>query len=808
METEMESNTAIPVDQGSDLGSNGALDLPPPYQLHSTSELLDSSATVLENGTINITFSSKNAARLSRLVRSTSIREAGLTEPRRAAGEARSQCPPMNLVIHVVGSRGDVQPFIAYGTALQRRGHRVRLATHDAFGDFVRKSGLEFFPVGGDPADLMSYMVRNPGLLPSIESLRGGDIGRKRRMMREMLVGFYNSCILPDPVTKAPFVADAIIGNPPSFAHIHCAQALGIPVHLAFTMPWTPTGAFSHPLAHIRSREMESGIANYLSYGMVELLTWQGLGGVINSWRTRTLKLEPVAASMGPSLATYLRIPHTYCWSPSMVPKPVEWGDEIDVCGFFMRDFDELSYSAPADLVNFLQAGPPPVYFGFGSIVVDDPERLTNVILEATRECGVRAIISKGWSKLGGENPQNTTQALFIGDCAHEWLFKRVSVVVHHGGAGTTACGLVNARPTIIVPFFGDQPFWGQVVASVGAGSSPIPQQIFNTERLVAALQYCLSPEASVAAHKIAGQMQAERGVDAAVESFHSHLPVAEMTCDFLPGHAARWRCKVKGKHIKLSNLAAAALIQEKKINKGNIELLRVREYNTDVSRWDPVTGGASSLLGIVTDFTTSLGGTFIDPFKNFKRYREAVRDDGSHGSVASASGVAALSAGKGIAGMAGTLVRGMTVDMTLAFAEGMRNSPRLYGAEPDNYGTVKDWKSGAVVGGKAFGLGFYNGLTGLVTEPYKGAKDGGALGFCKGAGRGGLGLVSKPGTAMFGLYAYPAQGVYKSIVSGTDRKIKVERFKMIDNALPFLDDATRKETVERYDETISKKKA
>jgi UDP:flavonoid glycosyltransferase YjiC (YdhE family) len=185
----------------------------------------------------------------------------------------------LNIVIQVVGSRGDVQPFVALGTELQRHGHRVRLATHDVFRDFVRKSSeLEFYPIGGDPADLMAYMVKNPGLIPSMNSLRAGDIQRKRRMMAEILDGCWQSCLQPDPETQKPFVADAIIANPPSFAHVHCAEALGIPLHLMFTMPWSPTRAFPHPLCNIKIKGsgVDHAAVNYLSYGLVELLTWQG----------------------------------------------------------------------------------------------------------------------------------------------------------------------------------------------------------------------------------------------------------------------------------------------------------------------------------------------------------------------------------------------------------------------------------------------------------------------------------------------------------------------------------------------------
>ena len=179
-------------------------------------------------------------------------------------------------MIQVVGSRGDVQPFVALGTELQKYGHRVRLATHNVFEKFVRDAGLEFYPIGGNPAELMAFMVKNPGLIPGMSTLLAGEVQRKRHMVREMLEGCWDSCVLPDTLTGDPFVADAIIANPPSFAHVHCAQALGVPVHLMFTMPWSSTSAFPHPLANLKNAGNDTGMANYLSYGVVEFLTWQG----------------------------------------------------------------------------------------------------------------------------------------------------------------------------------------------------------------------------------------------------------------------------------------------------------------------------------------------------------------------------------------------------------------------------------------------------------------------------------------------------------------------------------------------------
>lgn len=158
--------------------------------------------------------------------------------------------PPLNIVVQVVGSRGDVQPFVALGLVLKNKyGHRIRLATHGTFKKFVEENGLEFFDIGGDPAELMAFMVKNPGLIPGMKSIKEGDVGKRRRGMAEILQGCWKSCADVDEVKagdeakgaqggspkKRPFVAHAIIANPPSFAHIHCAEKLGIPLHLMFT---------------------------------------------------------------------------------------------------------------------------------------------------------------------------------------------------------------------------------------------------------------------------------------------------------------------------------------------------------------------------------------------------------------------------------------------------------------------------------------------------------------------------------------------------------------------------------------------
>ncbi|PNH41013.1 hypothetical protein VD0004_g6051 [Verticillium dahliae] len=691
----------------------------------------------------------------------------------------------LNIVIHVVGSRGDVQPFVALGTELQRYGHRVRLATHDVFEDFVRKAGIEFYPIGGDPAELMAYMVKNPGLLPSMESLAAGEIQKKRYMVEEMLGKSWESCIKPDRLTGDPFVADAIIANPPSFAHVHCAQALGIPVHIMFTMPWSSTAAFPHPLVNLKNVDVKPGVANYVSYSVVEWMTWQGLGDVINKWR-KSIDLEEVAMFDGPLLTERLKIPYTYCWSPALVPKPVDWPSHIDVCGFFFRDAP--AYTPPDDLARFLHAGPPPVYIGFGSIVLDDPDKVTRIILEAVESTGARAIISKGWADLAGSENENI---YWIGDCPHEWLFQHVAAVVHHGGAGTTACGLKNGKPTTIVPFFGDQPFWGQMVAKAGAGPLPIHHKSLTARNLAEAIRFCLSNEAAAAAASIATQMQAEVGVQAAARSFHLQLPLEKIRCDLIPTEPAVWSYTKTKRPLKLSKLAAEMMLSDSSINVKHLKPYESNTLHLDVTRWDPISGGASAVMGTAVDMTGSITGMVTKPVDEYKAHQHrkeqerrrlaaAASDTASVKSAATDRGGASAAkspslagkmvgaSAKSIGGIAPTALKGMVVDIPLALTEGLRAVPGHYGDRPRDNGQVTGFVSGAAVAGKTFAWGFADGLSDLVVQPYKGARDEGALGAVKGVAKGIVGLTTKSGAGMFGLFAYPSAGIAKSIRSAT----------------------------------------
>ncbi|GAB4841317.1 hypothetical protein Ancab_022043 [Ancistrocladus abbreviatus] len=420
---------------------------------------------------------------------------------------------PLQIVMLIVGTRGDVQPFIAIGKKLQDYGHRVRLATHANFKEFVLTSGLDFFPLGGDPKVLAGYMVKNKGFLPSEPS----EIPSQRHQMKEIINSLLPACMDPDVDSGIPFKVDAIIANPPACGQTHVAEKLKVPLHIFFTMPWTPTGEFPHPLSRVKQP------AGYrLSYQIVDSLIWLGIRDIINDVRKKKLKLRPVTYLSG-SQGSDSDIPHAYIWSPHLVPKPKDWGPKIDVVGFCFLDLAS-NYQPPQSLVEWLAAGEKPIYIGFGSLPVQEPQKMTQIIVDALQKTGQRGIINKGWGGLG-ELAEPKDFIYLLDNCPHDWLFPRCAAVVHHGGAGTTAAGLKAACPTTIIPFFGDQPFWGERIHARGVGPAPIPVDEFSFSKLVDAIVFMLDPKVKERAVELARAMENEDGVTGAVKAFLKHLP-------------------------------------------------------------------------------------------------------------------------------------------------------------------------------------------------------------------------------------------------------------------------------------------
>ncbi|KAI9047518.1 hypothetical protein LZ554_008234 [Drepanopeziza brunnea f. sp. 'monogermtubi'] len=917
---------------------------PPEYgegqdQLELSQDGFDTKAKVTDDGRVNININQKTR-KLSDLLVPALRNQLSLVAHEKehplppgyippALGGLPGQTPPpkLNVVMHVVGSRGDVQPFVALGKTLKATyGHRIRLATHPTFKGFVEENGLEFFSIGGDPSELMAFMVKNPGLMPGLDSLKSGDVGKRRKGMEEIVLGCWRSCIeagdglgappktssTPDLGVDAginmdaspgdrPFIADAIIANPPSFAHIHIAEKMGVPLHMMFTMPWSPTQQFPHPLANIQSSNADVNMTNFVSYALVEMMTWQGLGDVINRFRERALGLDPISLIWAPGMLSRLRVPYTYCWSPALIPKPKDWAQHIAISGFYFLSLAS-SFTPEPELVAYLAAGPPPVYIGFGSIVVDDPDAMTKLIFDAVKKAGIRALVSKGWGGLGADALGIPEGVFMLGNVPHDWLFQHVSAVVHHGGAGTTAAGISTGKPTVVVPFFGDQPFWGAMVARAGAGPVPIPYRQLTSDKLAAAITEALKPETLERAKDLGAKIKQEKGCETGGKAFHDMLDVDQLRCSLAPSRVAVWR--VKRTQTRLSALAANILASEGLVDFGHLKLYRPREYETEEGPWDPISGGASALLGTIASLGMGVADFPIEIFRTVKKanlkrgetvdvnsatgpkradpsssldtpsasesgkqshaqvdmglqkttsgndtnsrhgstlttttttktsgesatqpstdapragtpltnatsgassLKQALQGTLSrHGSQSSSRGRAcplsrsnskdrrpgsrssspfghrrreteefdpskltlesATRAGKGISRIVGAGLKS-PMDFTLGIARGFHNAPKLYGDDtvrPQE--KVTDFQSGLKAAGKEFGYGLFDGITGLVTQPLKGAEKEGAVGLVKGMGKGIGGLILKPGAAIWGIPGYTFMGIHKEI--------------------------------------------
>ncbi|KAK0622987.1 hypothetical protein B0T14DRAFT_564394 [Immersiella caudata] len=813
-------------------------------------------------------------------------------------------CPKLNIVIMVIGSRGDAQPFLKVGKVLKEQyGHRVRIATHPAFREFVEKdSGLEFFSVGGDPSELMAFMVKNPGMIPTLESVKAGDIGRRRAAMAEMFDGFWRACInatddekdtrnLKMMGERDPFVADAIIANPPSFAHIHCAEALGIPLHLMFTFPYTPTQAFPHPLASIKKSNVDPGYTNFISYPLVEMMVWQGLGDLVNNFRVKTLGLDPVSTLWAPGATYRLHVPFTYMWSPGLVSKPSDWGPEVDVSGFVFLDLAS-TFKPPSPLTTFLSASDePPIYIGFGSIVVDDANRFTSTIFDAVKLAGVRALVSKGWGGLGGDSLDVPENIFLLDNTPHDWLFPKVRACVIHGGAGTTAIALKCGKPTMIVPFFGDQHFWGSMVGNAGAGPEAVPYKNLTAEKLAEGIKYLLTEEAVKAAGEIAKSIEKEGdGAENACKAFHKHLVLAgknSMRCSILRDKVAVWQ--LKNTNLRLSAMAADVVVDRGYVSWKKLRLLRHNEWNDFEGPGEPVTGVAGSLVSSAGKVFKGIGGV---PYRIAKsreerrdrkerRRQRAARKNEQKGETGSdkekreegkESGAAAKGAGsageanaashsgppdtteavdhaadsndevkdedtkniktttsnaihrrdtqmttstatdedtpaeefvtqvgRGAYKSASALARA-PVDLSVALVQGFHNAPRLYGDDTVRRPIrVTGIKSGLHAAGHEFVYGIYDGWTGLVRLPVRGARDGGVRGFVTGVGMGVTGFVLKDIAALFGPVGYTLKGVVKQAERGRQpiKYIRRARITQGQREMGFLSERDRKRRVE-----------
>lgn len=405
----------------------------------------------------------------------------------------------MRLAIHTLGTRGDVQPYLALARGFMAAGCEVVLATAARFEGFVTARGVPFAPLPDDFLDLMdtpegkAALSGRKTLTWTLRMLR-----QIRPMMRRLL----------DAQWAAAGGADAIIYHPKALGSVHIAERLGIPAFLAFTLPgMTPTRAFPSPMLPF----VDLGPLNRLSHELFLRYANTLFREPVNRWREEVLGL---LNSRRDDCIHGVPVPRLYGFSPSVVPKPADWDGNSEVTGYWFLD-DEEWLPSPS-LKGFLQAGPPPVYVGFGSIPSADPMQTTAMVVEALAMAGVRGILASGW---GGLAAMPLSDQVYMLDAApHNRLFPHVSAVVHHGGAGTTAAGLRAGRPTVTCPFFGDQPFWGRRVSGLGAGPAPLAHKHLTAAKLAEAISVAVTDQGIRSqAELISARIRAEDGVGTAV---------------------------------------------------------------------------------------------------------------------------------------------------------------------------------------------------------------------------------------------------------------------------------------------------
>ncbi|WP_017659097.1 glycosyltransferase [Baaleninema simplex] len=414
------------------------------------------------------------------------------------------------ITILAVGSRGDVQPGIAIGVELKAAGHTVKVATHQLFESFVRSYGLDFTPLCGDPEYWHSGKEWTDTKGQGFDWIRANS-QRIVEMGRRYLDDLWNACQ----------GADAIFWHPLALVCDRMAQALGIPSFALAPAPATPTRAFACPWV---SGLFVDGpeFYNRLSWGATYQFYWHVVRGGVNSWIEETLGL-PGYSILGPyhDMVVQKRLKVFYAYSPALLPKPKDWLDTMHVTGFLSLDRPS-SWEPPQDLVDFLDAGSPPVFVGFGSMRSRNPDVMTELILEALAQTGQRGILATGWGAIANTDLPDTV--FQIDSVPHDWLFPKVAAVVHHGGPGTVATILKAGVPMVVVPFFGDHFLWANQITKLRLGSSVFKHQL-TVDRLSAAISSVVSDEVLKARVRTFSQtIQSENASKYIVDRFHQYF--------------------------------------------------------------------------------------------------------------------------------------------------------------------------------------------------------------------------------------------------------------------------------------------
>jgi len=417
----------------------------------------------------------------------------------------------LRITILAIGSRGDVLPCALLGEALAKVGHQVCLASLENDAPLAAAHGLAHHALPGDARVLLAA----PG------GIALGESGRSvLRAWRAIMRSFGTAARGYTRALGALGRSDAIITQlPGALFGIDLAEQRGIPMLMAAVIPLTRTGAF--PMVAFPSLPVSLPVYNALTYRIAEQLVWQAFRPTVNRWRREELGLPPWPLQGCFHQLAARRVPVLNGFSAHVVPRPADWGEHVHITGYWLP-VDE-GWQPPTALLRFLEAGPPPVYVGFGSMPLRDPERVTAMVLDALQLSGQRGILGAGWGGLGQQDlPETVLQTDYA---PYGWLFPRMAAVVHHGGSGTTGMGLCAGVPALVVPFVFDQFFWGRRVAELGVGPPPVPYRTLSTERLATAIEAAVSDaEMGQRAAALGARIRAEDGIAHAVQIIEGYL--------------------------------------------------------------------------------------------------------------------------------------------------------------------------------------------------------------------------------------------------------------------------------------------
>ncbi len=412
----------------------------------------------------------------------------------------------MKITVNTLGTRGDIQPYIALSLALQQAGHSVRIVTHQIFESFVREYGLDFYPLHLDPRQV---------LINQALAELGNNTIRVTRWMEQNFKPALRDIF--EVTLAANRDTELMLNSGLSFAGWHVAEKLDIPALATYLWPMTPSRHLPATMAKIPPAWLPfRGVVNYLSTKLFNQLFFRLMLSPVNQCRKEILDLRPMKArEYWPLDSARGSASLIYGYSPAVIPKPPDWGDNQQITGYWFLDTVK-DYRPETALLGFLEGGPPPVCVGFGSMVDHEQKAIDRLVIDALRETGHRGILLGGWSQLGsGDLPEFVFRVEAV---PHDWLFPRMAAVVHHGGAGTTAAALRAGVPNVVVPWFGDQFFWGWRVQELGAGPKPISRNKLTTAKLVGAIQQAVSDDAiKRKAAQLGRRIRAEDGIGNAV---------------------------------------------------------------------------------------------------------------------------------------------------------------------------------------------------------------------------------------------------------------------------------------------------